>query len=95
MPPAYPLVIVNPLNLAVAASPLATSIPSYLWQFCPLHLAVLKHKNITTTLPAVSNSGGLEAAGNRLKAKAAIPLEMAAFTLGPGPGLERGNLLWL
>jgi len=68
---------------------------SYLWQFCPSHLAVLKHKHITTTLPAVSNSGGLEAAGNRIKTKTAIPLEMAAFTLAQGPGLERGNLLWL
>jgi hypothetical protein len=61
---------------------------SSLWQFCPFHLVVLKHKNITTTLPRNQQFRDSGKTGNLLKTKAAILFEMTAVALAAGPGLE-------
>ena len=55
------------------------------------HLTILKHRNITTTLPGEQRFRGLEKVENLIKTKAAILFKMTAVALAAGPGLERGS----
>ena len=63
-----------------------------LWQFCPLHLAILKHSNLTKTLPGNQQFRGLEKAEKLLKTKSRHSFGNGGFYTGPRTQVE---ILWI